>query len=80
MNYSLEWEEIPKKVEVFSEALGKTLGSGAVIIEDLILESLHSRLRLELRWKKGYGFSDYIKDLRSTCGLTGGSQRWERKR
>jgi len=65
--YSLEWEEIPKKLEVFADALEKTLGSGAVIIEDLILESLHSRLGLELIWRKGYGFSDYIRELREKC-------------
>jgi len=69
-NYFLEWEEIPSKVEVFADGLGKILGSGAVIIEDLILESLHSELGLELKWKKGYGFSDYIKELRNKCGLT----------
>jgi len=54
-NYFLEWEEIPSKVEVFADALGKILGLGA-IIEDLILESLHSNLGLELKWRKVTGF------------------------
>jgi len=70
-SYSLKWEEIPKRVQVFSDALRNILGSsGGVIIEDLILETLYSKLDLEFEWKKGYRFSDYIKELRSRFGLT----------
>ena len=68
--YSLKREEIPKRGQVFSDALQKTLGSGAVIIEDLIVETFYSKLELEFKWKKGYGFSDYIKELRSKFGST----------
>jgi len=67
---SLKWEEIPKRAQVFSDALRNILGQGGVIIEDLILETLYSKLELEFKWKKGYGFSDYIKELRSRFGLT----------
>ena len=67
---SLKWEEIPKRAQVFSDALRNILGSGGVIIEDLILETLYSKLELEFKWKKGYRFSDYIKELRSKFGLT----------
>ena len=69
-SYSLKWEEIPKRAQVFSDALRNILGQGGVIIEDLILETLYSKLELEFKWKKGYGFSDYIKELRSRFGLT----------
>jgi hypothetical protein len=64
---SLKWEEIPRRIEVFADALQKTLGIGAVIIEDLILETLYPKLGLEFRWKKGYGFWDYIEELRQKC-------------
>ncbi len=69
--YSLRWEEIPTKAQVFAGALQKILGSsGAVIIEDLIVEILYSKLKLEFKWKKGYGFSDYVRELGSKFGLT----------
>jgi len=69
-SYSLNWEEIPKRAQVFADALRNILGSsGGVIIEDLILETLYSKLELEFKWKKGYGFSDYVKELRSRFGL-----------
>jgi len=64
-SYSLKWEEIPKRAQVFSDALRNLLGSGGVIIEDLILETLYSKLELKFEWKKGYRFSDYIKELRN---------------
>jgi len=60
--YSLE-EEIPERVDVFSDALCKILGSGSVLIENLILKSLYSKLELKFEEKEGYEFSDYIKEL-----------------
>ena len=50
--------------EVFVDDLHKILGQGSVIIEDLILESLYSKLKLRFDEKEGYRFSDYIKELR----------------
>jgi len=64
-SYSLEWYEVPLKSDVFSSALRRILGSGSVIIEDLIIESLYFNLGLELRWKKGFSFPDYIAQLPS---------------
>ena len=64
-SYSLEWYEVPLKSDVFSSALRRILGSGSVIIEDLIIENLYSNLGLELRWKKGFSFPDYIAQLPS---------------
>jgi len=68
-DYSLKLEEIPKRAQVFSDALRNILGSGGVIIEDLILETLYSKLELEFKWKKGYTFSDYIKELRNSIDV-----------
>jgi len=55
------------RIEIFAVALQKILGQGAVIIEDLILETLYPKLGLEFKWKKGYTFSDYIEELRKSA-------------
>ncbi|MFQ6095521.1 MAG: hypothetical protein ACE5NN_05210 [Candidatus Bathyarchaeia archaeon] len=58
-----------KRVEVLEDALQKILGQGAgLIIEDLILRSLYSRLELKFERIQGYTFSDYVKELRRKCG------------
>ncbi len=70
-SYSLKWEEIPKRGQVFADALRQILGSsGAVIIEDLILENFYAKLGLEFKWKKSYRFSDYVRESESKFGLT----------
>jgi len=65
----LEQGEIVEKPEVFSEGLGRLLGSGGSVVEHLILKSLYCKLGLEFEVKKGYEFSDYIKELRRRCIL-----------
>jgi len=64
----LKREEIAERPEVFSAGLERLLGSAAPMVEKLILENLCSKLRLEFEEKEGYGFSDYIKELREKCG------------
>ena len=61
--YGLEVEDIPKRPQVFSQALLSLFGKGAAIIEDLILEKLYSDFKVDLQWKESYKFSDYIEDL-----------------
>jgi len=63
-NYSLEWKDIPNRIEVFAKALHKIIGKGSVIIENLIIEKLYLKLDLTFKWKKGYKSSDYIKELK----------------
>jgi len=64
----LKREEIAEKIEDFAAGLEGLLGSGAAVIEKLILENLCSKLRLSYGEKEGYRFSDYIKELREKCG------------
>ena len=54
---------IDERLRLFDETLPKIFGSGAVIIEDLILETLYSKMgiRLERREKD---FVESINDLR----------------
>lgn len=62
-NSHLKLGEIAEKPEVFSAGLERLLGSGATVIEKLILKNLFSKLGLKFEEKKGYQFSDYIKEL-----------------
>ena len=63
-NSHLKREEIAEKPEVFSFGLQRLLGSAAPVIEKLILKNLYSRLGLNFSERKGYEFSDYVKELR----------------
>ena len=60
----LKRKEIAEKPEVFSAGLEKILGSGARVIEKLILKNLHRKLGLKFEEKRGYEFPDYIKELK----------------
>jgi len=55
---------IASRPEDFCVGLQRLLGSAAPVIEKLILENLHSKLGLKFKEKEGYGFSDYLKELR----------------
>lgn len=63
-NSHLKREEIPEKPEVFSAGLKRLLGSGAPVIEDLILKCLYSKLESQFEEREGHQFADYVKELR----------------
>jgi len=63
-NSHLKQEEIAEKPEVFSAGLERLMVSAALVIENLILKNLYSKLGLKFVEKEGYEFSDYIKELR----------------
>jgi hypothetical protein len=66
-NHHLKLEEFAEKPEVFSAGLEKLMGSGAKVIEILVLKNFYSELGLEFEEKKAYEFSDYIKGLRKSA-------------
>jgi len=66
-NSYLKREEIAEKPEIFSISLKRLSGSAAPVIERLILKNSYLKLGLKFEEKKGYGFSDYIKELRKRC-------------
>ena len=70
-NSHLKREEIVEKTKVFSAGLEKLLGSGAPVIEKLILKNLYSKLEFDFREKKGYKFSDYVKELEEKLNVEG---------
>ena len=59
----LKREEIAKKIDIFSAGLKKLLGSGAPVVEKMILKNLYCKLELKFEEKKDHEFSDYIKKL-----------------
>jgi hypothetical protein len=56
--------ENDENAQILTDTLPKILGSGSIIIEDLILETLYSKYNLDIVWKKDYRFADYLTDLR----------------
>ena len=60
----LKLEEIAEKPEVFSAGLERLLGSGALVIENLILKNLYRKIGLKFEEKPGYEFSDHIRELK----------------
>ncbi|RJS84791.1 hypothetical protein CW706_03115 [Candidatus Bathyarchaeota archaeon] len=54
---------IDERLRLFDEILPKILGSGAVIIEDLILETLNSKIGIRLKGREK-DFVELINDLR----------------
>ena len=63
----LKLEEISDKPEVFSAGLERLMVSASRVIEQIILKNLYFRLGLKFEEKKGYGFPDYIKELRKSA-------------
>jgi len=63
----LKSEEIAERPDDFCVGLQRLLGSAAPVIEKLILENLYSKLGLKFKEKAGYGFSDYLRELREKC-------------
>ena len=70
--YGLDLDEMPDKPRLFSEAMREIIGVSSVIIEDLIIENLYMKVGLELRWKKGYSFPDYINEVKNFILSVGG--------
>jgi len=56
-------EDISGKTGAFSAGLRELLGSGAPVIEKLILKNVYHQLGLKFVQKKGHGFSDYLEEL-----------------
>ncbi len=66
----LKRSEIAKKPEYFCACLQRMLSSAGPMVEKMILKNLYSKLGLKFEEeKKGYKFSDYIKELREKVGL-----------
>ena len=63
-NSNLSLKDLANKPEVFSAQLQKLMVSAAQVVEQLILKNLYAAQGLDFEEKKGYTFSDYIRELR----------------
>jgi hypothetical protein len=68
-NCHLKREEIAERPDVFSAGLEKLLGSGAPVLQDLILKKLRCKLELKSAERDPSDFADYIKELAKGCNL-----------
>jgi len=58
--FKIKREEIALKFEEFKEALEDIFGSGAELIETIIIKELQTRLDLELEEKGDFELSSYV--------------------
>ena len=65
----LKRKEIGEKPEDFSAGLERLLGSAAPMIEKSVLKNLCFKLRLEYEEKDGFGFLDYLRELREKADV-----------
>lgn len=55
---------LDERVRIFSQSLPRILGIGSVIIEDLVLETMYSKLGLEFEPKRDCDFEKYVLELK----------------
>ncbi|MCW3982078.1 MAG: hypothetical protein NWE81_03075 [Candidatus Bathyarchaeota archaeon] len=59
------FRDIAENPEVFSASLKRMLGSGAPVVETLVLRNFCSRLGLAFEEKEDHSFPDYLKELKA---------------
>jgi len=64
-NQSIKQEEIPEKLEAFTEGLAKFFGSGARVVENVILTNLNPKIDPKHKMKGDRKFVDYVNELKS---------------
>jgi hypothetical protein len=65
-NYTLNRQEIPEKLDVFTEGLHRFLSTGAFTVERVILENLCSNLKLESQLNQKSDFKKSITKLKNS--------------
>jgi hypothetical protein len=65
--FKIKKQEIPSKIEEFSDAVGQMFGVGAKLVEIRIIEVLHSRIRefVFIPKKGDVDFKEYVVSLRA---------------
>jgi hypothetical protein len=63
-NFNLKREDLAERTCVFSNGLNRILGPNADLVLKTILNNLYDKLELKFSERRGYEFSDYIKELR----------------
>jgi hypothetical protein len=65
--YKIKKEEIPFKIEEFTDAMEQIFGAGAKLIEIRIIQALHERIHdfVFFPQKKNLGLEEYLASLRT---------------
>jgi hypothetical protein len=66
-SFKIQKEDIPEEAEKFAFALNAIFGSGAAVIEKLIVKDLYQRLNLSFEEKSSYEIADYISLAREVA-------------
>jgi len=66
-NFKIQKEKIPEDAEKFASALNALFGSGATVIEKLIVKDLYQRLNLSFEEKSSFEIADYISLAREVA-------------
>lgn len=67
--HSLPREDIPHRIEEFSNGLKKALGGASSVVERLILKKLFQRIGGVFREAQGLEFHDYVMEARRRFDL-----------
>lgn len=61
-SFKIKKQEIPRKIEVFADAIEKIFGSGADFLEILIMKRLHEKIegKIELQKSTDFTFNEYV--------------------
>ena len=66
-NFKLQRKDIPEEADKFSSALNAFFGTGAEVIEKLIVKDLYQRLNLSFEEKTSFEIADYINLAREVA-------------
>ena len=61
-SFNISKEDIPRKIDVFAEAIEKVFGLGADFLEILIMKRFHEKVggNLNIRHTTNFAFADYM--------------------
>ncbi len=65
--FKIQKEDIPEEADKFASALTAIFGSGATVIERLIIKDLYQRLNLNFEEKSSFEIADYISLAREVA-------------
>lgn len=75
-SFNVKRQEIPHKIETFASAIEKIFGSGANLIEILIMKRLYEKVGpdVKLQGSRNFTFTEYVTNIKQTmikCKIDG---------
>lgn len=72
-NYALNKQNIPNKIEDFSEALEDIFGTGIKVLQCMIMRNLFKRIKRPIPYlenQETFDFINYLYSARTVCNLS----------